>query len=88
MVYISSLGFYPVCPGSEKYAIGSPMIKHGKINLENGNVFEIEAINQKEENVFVEKIELNETLLGRNYLLHSEISSGGKLTFYMTNTHQ
>ena len=82
----SSLGFYPVCPGSDEYAIGSPMIKHGKINLENGNVFEIETINQKEENVFVEKIELNGEVLNRNTLFHHEISNGGKITFYMSNT--
>ena len=82
----SSLGFYPVCPGSNEYAIGSPMIKHGKINLENGNIFEIETINQKEENVFVEKIELNGEVLNRNTLFHHEISNGGKITFYMSNT--
>ena len=56
---LSSLGFYPVCPGSDKYTIGSPMVKHAKINLEHGSVFEIETINQSEENVFIEKIELN-----------------------------
>jgi len=85
---LSSLGFYPVCPGSDKYTIGSPMVKHAKINLEHGSVFEIETINQSEENVFIEKIELNENLLDRNYLLHSEVSNGGRLTFYMTDTHQ
>ena len=57
-----------------------------KINLENGNVFEIETINQKEENVFVEKIELNGEVLNRNTLFHHEISNGGKITFYMSNT--
>ena len=82
----SSLGFYPVCPGSDEYSIGSPMIKHAKINLENGNIFEIETINQSEENVFVEKIELNGALLNRKTLYHHEISNGGKIIFYMSNT--
>ncbi|MBT3418575.1 MAG: glycoside hydrolase family 92 protein, partial [Flavobacteriales bacterium] len=81
-----SLGFYPVCPGSDEYSIGSPMIKHAKINLENGNIFEIETINQSEENVFVEKIELNGALLNRKTLYHHEISNGGKIIFYMSNT--
>jgi predicted alpha-1,2-mannosidase len=30
----SALGFYPVCPGSDQYAIGSPMVKSARLNLE------------------------------------------------------
>src|ERR1700744_4352176 len=29
----SSLGFYPVAPGSDQYAIGSPAIEHGVVNV-------------------------------------------------------
>lgn len=83
----SALGFYPVCPGSDQYAIGSPLVKSAAINLENGNTFKIQTINQSEENVFVEKIELNGKLLSGKTLYHHEISKGGVLTFYMTNTH-
>jgi putative alpha-1,2-mannosidase len=32
----SSLGFYPVTPGSNKYAIGSPLIEETTIKLDNG----------------------------------------------------
>ena len=32
----SSLGFYPVTPGSNQYIIGSPLFDKGTINLENG----------------------------------------------------
>ena len=31
----SALGFYPVCPGSDEYAIGSPLVKEATIYLEN-----------------------------------------------------
>jgi putative alpha-1,2-mannosidase len=55
----SSLGFYPVSPGSDEYQIGSPSVKNATLNLENGKSFEIEAKNQSDKNVYIEKIELN-----------------------------
>ncbi|MBO9694526.1 GH92 family glycosyl hydrolase [Chryseobacterium sp.] len=80
---LSSLGFYPVAPGSESYSIGSPAIDHAVLNLENGKTFEIEAINQSPENVYVQKILLNGKEIKNFTLKHSEIMNGGKLTFYM-----
>ncbi|MBT2622111.1 GH92 family glycosyl hydrolase [Chryseobacterium sp. ISL-6] len=81
---LSSLGFYPVAPGSEDYAIGSPAIEHATLNLENGKTFEIEAVNQSPKNVYVEKIVLNGKEIKNFILKHSDITSGGKLTFYMS----
>lgn len=82
---LSSLGFYPVAPGSEDYAIGSPAIDHAILNLENGKTFEIEAIDQNPKNVYVQKILLNGTEIKNFTLKHSDIAKGGKLTFYMSN---
>ncbi|MCD0490479.1 GH92 family glycosyl hydrolase [Pedobacter sp. MC2016-14] len=80
----SSLGFYPVAPGSDEYAIGSPAIKSATLKLENGKTFNIEAINQGDENVYVSKVLLNGNPLKRLTLKHDEIIKGGKLTFYMS----
>ncbi|NOY50802.1 MAG: glycoside hydrolase family 92 protein [Chlorobi bacterium] len=80
----SSLGFYPVSPGSAKYDLGSPMVVSADINLENGKVFQIKTLNQSEHNVYVKKVVLNGKLLKRNYILHSEITKGGILEFYMS----
>jgi putative alpha-1,2-mannosidase len=55
--------------------------------LENGKTFSIEAKNQSDKNVFVEKIELNGKPLNRLYITHSEIMNGGKLVFYMSEKH-
>lgn len=81
----SALGFYPVAPGSVEYAIGSPLVKSASIILENNNIFNIEVVNQNDKNFYVQKILLNNKILDRNYLLHSDIMNGGKLTFYMGN---
>ncbi|RZK42322.1 MAG: glycoside hydrolase family 92 protein [Pedobacter sp.] len=80
----SSLGFYPVSPGGDEYALGSPSVKNAKLNLENGKSFEVEAINQSDKNVYVQKVLLNGKQITKPFIKHSDIVSGGKLTFYMT----
>ncbi len=80
----SSLGFYPVCPGSDEYAIGSPLVKEAIINLENGKTLKIIAKDQSEKNVYVKKIEINGKKINRNYLKHDELMAGGTITFYMS----
>lgn len=79
----SALGFYPVAPGSTDYAIGSPLVNKAFLYLENGKTYEIEAINQGPKNVFVQKMLLNGKPMVSNFIQHSDILAGGKLTFYM-----
>lgn len=81
----SSLGFYPVAPGSDEYALGSPLMKNAVLNLENGKTFEVETINQSDKNAFVSKVLLNGKELSRPFLKHEDVMNGGKITFYMSN---
>jgi predicted alpha-1,2-mannosidase len=81
----SSLGFYPVAPGSDVYAIGSPAVDGAVLHLENGKTFTIDVKNQSDDNVYVQKIELNGKLLTGFELKHAAIMNGGKITFYMGN---
>lgn len=82
----SALGFYPVAPASDEYALGSPAIKSAVLKLENGKTLTIEARNQSDKNVYVEKTVVNGQTLRRNFLKHSEIMSGGQITFFMSDT--
>ncbi|MBF9254564.1 GH92 family glycosyl hydrolase [Pontibacter sp. 172403-2] len=79
----SSLGFYPVAPGSVQYAIGSPAIQQATIRLENGKSFTINTRHQSDKNVYVQKVKLNGKTLERGYLTHNDIMQGGNITFYM-----
>ncbi|HTJ53175.1 MAG TPA: GH92 family glycosyl hydrolase [Cyclobacteriaceae bacterium] len=83
----SSIGFYPVAPGSNQYWLGSPSIQNAIINLENGKTFEIETVNQSDKNVYVKKVTLNGNTLDRRYITHEEIMNGGKIIFYMSSKH-
>ncbi|MBT1702829.1 GH92 family glycosyl hydrolase [Chryseosolibacter indicus] len=79
----TSLGFYPVAPGSNEYALGSPAIQKATIALENGKTLIIDTKNQSDKNVYVQKVEVNGQPLKRLHLTHEEIMNGGTVTFYM-----
>lgn len=79
----SSLGFYPVAPGSDEYWLGSPLVESATINLENGKKFTVKAINQSEHNMYVKEVLLNGKPIGSYKIKHHDIISGGTLEFTM-----
>ena len=81
----SAMGFYPVLPGSEDYALGSPMVNSATINLPNGKTLKINAENQGPKNLYVEKVELNSQVIEGYNLNHFDLMEGGELIFHMTN---
>jgi putative alpha-1,2-mannosidase len=81
----SALGFYPIAPAADQYWLGSPMVKTAMVNLQNGNSFSVEAVDQSDKNVYVKKVLLNGQPLNRLYITHDEIMKGGKLVFYMSD---
>lgn len=81
----SSLGFYPVTPGSNQYIIGSPLFEKATINLENGKVFTVEAKNNSSENKYIKSVKLNGNNYEFSYINHSDIINGGSFVFEMTN---
>lgn len=82
-VVFSMMGFYPVTPGSPTYNIGSPMLKHVKVNLANEKVFEIEAKNCSPENKYIQSATLNGKEWNKPWFSHSDIANGGKLVLLM-----
>ncbi len=82
---LSTLGFYPVAPASGRFAIGSPAIDGAVLKLENGNVFTIEAKNQSDKNIYIQKIILNDRSLHSYFLNYDDVMKGGKLTFIMSD---
>ncbi|NOX65878.1 MAG: glycoside hydrolase family 92 protein [Chlorobi bacterium] len=78
----SSLGFYPIA-GSDVYQLGAPLFKSAVIDL-GGKTLSIVAENYSPSNIYVGKIFLNDTLLNRNWIRHSEIINGGTLRFVMS----
>ncbi len=81
----SYMGFYPVCPATPYYMIGSPVFPKLALNLENGKAFTIIAENASSENIYIQSAELNGQPYTHNYLLHEDIMKGGELHFVMGN---
>jgi predicted alpha-1,2-mannosidase len=81
----SSLGFYPVTPGSADYALGSPLVKEAKIHLDNGKTLTVKANNQSKDNIYVQSVSINGKTLENNLLSHQDIMNGGELVFEMSN---
>ncbi|MBL6950240.1 MAG: glycoside hydrolase family 92 protein, partial [Bacteroidales bacterium] len=77
----STLGFYPVCPGTTQYAIGSPGVRQATITLQNGKTFTIKASELDDQQIIFNSVELNGELLSSPFLDHSEILKGGELIF-------
>jgi predicted alpha-1,2-mannosidase len=82
-VVFSSMGFYPVTPGSLSYNIGSPLFKNVKVRLGNGKVFEIVAKNCSEENKYIQSAILNGKEWNKPWFNHSDIANGGSLILIM-----
>lgn len=81
----SALGFYPICPGSDEYAIGSPSVKSAKLDLGNGKTLKITANNQSAKNVYVKSVSLNGKPITNHKLSHKMLLQGGTLEFEMTD---
>jgi len=80
---LSAMGYYPVTPGNNIYAIGSPVFEKVTIILENGNKFIIKANNVSDKNFYIQSASLNGKAYNKSYLKHSDIMEGGELVFEM-----
>lgn len=81
----SAMGFYPVCPGSGQYVIGSPIFDQVKLNLPNGKKLEITSKKNSAANVYVNKLKFNGKNYPHNYFDISSLKKGGKIVFEMDN---
>ena len=79
----SALGFYPVCPGSGEYVLGTPYFKKAVINLENGKKINISAPANSDENRYIRAMKLNGKAYDKNFLRHDELMKGAVIDFTM-----
>lgn len=79
----TGLGFYPVAPASNEYALGRPFVERATLNLPNGHRFTVHAVNLTPDNGYVGGVTLNGKPLARSFIRHEEIMAGGELVFTM-----
>jgi predicted alpha-1,2-mannosidase len=76
----STMGFYPVCPGANEYALGKPQVDAITLQLHNGKKLEI-VKNAKFDATKNYSFSLNKAPLNTLFISHDEIMIGGKLSF-------
>ncbi len=79
----SAMGFYPVCPGSGEYVLGSPLFNKITLYLENGKTFTVQADQNSKKNVYIREAFLNGRKYTKNLISHEDIMKGGVLKLEM-----
>ena len=77
----SAMGFYPVCPGSDQYVVGTPYFKHVTLHLENGKTVTIDADNNSPGNRYINRLTVNGAEYDKTYLTHTDLLRGAALRF-------
>ena len=82
----SAAGFYPVCPATDEYVLGAPLFKQISFELQNGKSIVINALNNSENNRYIQKMLYNGNIYTKNYLQHSELLKGAVIDIEMGAT--
>lgn len=81
---LSSMGFYPVTPASDTYAIGTPLFDVVKLHA-GKKPFVIKANNLSADNFYIQSAKLNGEVYNKSYIKHQTLIDGGELIFEMGN---
>lgn len=76
---LSALGFYPVDPVSGHYILGSPLVEHAVLTVNNGKKLEIEVKRSDPKHAYVQSFTLNGVPQQRAWFHHAEIAQGGHI---------
>ena len=77
----SALGFYPVCPATDQYVLGTPLFKKATLHLENGKEVVIQTSSAER---YIDRMTFNGSEYTKNYLTHKDLNNGGRLEFKMS----
>lgn len=79
----SAMGFYPVCPGSNEYVLGTPYFKNMKLHLENGKTVELNAPENSDDNYYIKSLTLDGKNYTKNYVTHKQLLDGVTFDYMM-----
>jgi predicted alpha-1,2-mannosidase len=80
---LASMGIHPVCPGSTKMEITSPLFKQVELHLQQGKTFSIAAKNNSSTNIYIQSALLNGKVYNKSYIDYFDIMNGGTLELIM-----
>jgi predicted alpha-1,2-mannosidase len=80
----SSMGFYPVCPGTDQYVLGMPLFDKVEIQLPDNSVFTIKTNSNNPQANFIALSKLDGHDYTKLYITHNDIKGGGLLEFNLS----
>ena len=83
---LSSIGLYQEEPAGGKYIIGSPLFNSATLNVGDGKTFTVKAVNNSDENIYVQSATLNGMRYDKSYIDYRDIVAGGTLELTMGPT--
>lgn len=82
----SALGFYPVCPASAEYALGTPLFDKVTMHLPSGKDVVISSEGNSRKAFYVKELKVNSRKYGHNFITHEMLLDGARLKFTMSET--
>lgn len=82
----SALGFYPVCPASAEYALGTPLFDKVTMHLPSGKDVVISSEGNSSKAFYVKDLKVNSRKYGHNFITHEMLLDGARLKFTMSET--
>jgi predicted alpha-1,2-mannosidase len=80
------MGFYPVTPGTEVFAIGAPQFPELTLKLSKdgkSKLFKIIANNLSEDNMYIKSVSLDGNRIKEPFITYTQIIKGNRLVFEM-----
>ena len=81
----SALGFYPVCPGSGEYVLGSPWFDRAEITLPKQKRVVIDVRQQKRDAYYIQSMRMNGKPYTKNFLRHDDLLRGMHLELQLSS---
>ncbi|MGS2762424.1 GH92 family glycosyl hydrolase [Sinomicrobium sp. M5D2P9] len=82
----SAMGFYPVCPATDEYVMGTPLFKKMTLELQNGEEVIINAPENSDSNRYIQKMSVNGKEYTKNWLSHKALMKGAVIDMEMSDT--
>ena len=83
----SALGFYPVCPASDFYALGTPYFPKAVVHLENGKEIVINAENgsgaKRGLDTYIGSMKLEGKAHDCNFIRYDSLADGAEIDYVM-----
>lgn len=85
----SALGFYPVCPASDEYAVGTPLFESAVIHLENGKKIKIDAENANTDKdglqTYIRSMSIDGKPYDSNFISYGTLAEGAEIDYVMSS---